>query len=80
METITQLTAILTEMDLYTDAFTIHDDIILEDFSVGVPLQDWEQQGYHPMMALGLGDNSTIPRALRAGNHIASRTWGAFFG
>ena len=68
------------EMDLYTNAFTIHDDLFLEDLPVGVPLQDWAQQGCHPVMALGLGDNSTILRALRAGNHIASRTWSTLFG
>ena len=67
-------------MDLYTNAFTIHDDLFLEDLPVGVPLQDWAQQGCHPVMALGLGDNSTILRALRAGNHIASRPWSTLFG
>ncbi|RYP09965.1 hypothetical protein DL764_000960 [Monosporascus ibericus] len=58
----------------------MNQNITLDSFSVGVPLQDWAQQGYHPMMAFGLGENSTILRALKSGNHIASRTWSMFFG
>ncbi|RYP07315.1 hypothetical protein DL765_009192 [Monosporascus sp. GIB2] len=68
------------EMKFYTDVFKINENITLDDFSLGVPLQDWAQQGYHPMMAFGLGEDSTILRALRSGNHIASRTWSIFFG
>ncbi|RYP50188.1 hypothetical protein DL768_004244 [Monosporascus sp. mg162] len=68
------------EMRFYTDVFKINENITLDDFSLGVPLQDWAQQGYHPMMAFGLGEDSTILRALKSGNHIASRTWSMFFG
>lgn len=64
----------------YTDVLKINENITPDDFAIEVPIEDWEQQGYHPMMAIGLGDNSTLLRALKAGNHIASRTWGMFFG
>ncbi|KAK7757026.1 hypothetical protein SLS62_001042 [Diatrype stigma] len=67
-------------MTFYTDLFALNKNTTLENFPLGVPLEDWAQQGYHPRMAIGLGDNSTILRVLKDGNHIASRTWSMFFG
>lgn len=64
----------------YTDNFKINDNVTLNDYAFGVPLSDTLEQGYHPMMAIGLGPNSTILTALKSGNHIASRVWSMFFG
>ena len=68
------------ESRAYTDVFTINENATLNDFPLEVPIADWAQQGYHPMMAIGLGSNSTILHALKAGRQIASRTWSMFYG
>ncbi|KAI0454096.1 aspartic peptidase domain-containing protein [Xylaria acuta] len=64
----------------YTDVFQLNENVTLDEFAIGVALSDWLEQGYHPMMALGLGSNSTILSALKAGNQIASRVWSMFYG
>ncbi|KAH8161912.1 hypothetical protein CIB48_g6338 [Xylaria polymorpha] len=64
----------------YTDVLKINDNVTLDSFAIGVPLSDWQQQGYHPMMALGLGANSTLLSSLVAGKQIASRVWSMFYG
>ncbi|RYC57549.1 hypothetical protein CHU98_g8664 [Xylaria longipes] len=64
----------------YTDVFEINNNVTLDDFAIGVPLSDWQEQGYHPMMALGLGANSTLLSSLEAGKRIASRVWSMFYG
>ncbi|KAI1308324.1 aspartic peptidase domain-containing protein [Xylaria venustula] len=68
------------ETTTYTDIFQVNDNVTLDDFAVGVPLSDWLQQGYHPMMALGLGSNSTFLASLQTGKQIASRVWSMFYG
>ncbi|CAJ2502698.1 Uu.00g100920.m01.CDS01 [Anthostomella pinea] len=67
-------------MEFFTDVLHINKNITLDTFPMGGPLEDWSQQGYHPMMAIGLGDNSTLLNALKAGNYIASRVWSTFYG
>ncbi|KAI0097829.1 aspartic peptidase domain-containing protein [Nemania sp. FL0031] len=64
----------------YTDVFKLNDNVTLDDFAINVALSDWEEEGYHPMMGLGLGSNSTFLSALKAGNRIASRVWSMFYG
>ncbi|KAJ8124325.1 hypothetical protein O1611_g9317 [Lasiodiplodia mahajangana] len=64
----------------YTDVFQLNDNVTIDDFAIDVALSDWQEQGYHPMMALGLGSNSTVLSALKAGNRIASRVWSIFYG
>lgn len=64
----------------YTDVFKINHNVTLSDFAFQVPLSDWLEQGYHPMMAIGLGANSTILTALKKRNQITSRVWSMFFG
>ncbi|KAI1108386.1 aspartic peptidase domain-containing protein [Nemania sp. NC0429] len=64
----------------YTDVFTVNDNVTFDNFAFQVPLSDWLEQGYHPMMAIGLGANSTILTALKKSNLIASRVWSMFFG
>lgn len=64
----------------YTDDFQINDNVTLNNYAFGVPLSDTLEQGYHPMMAIGLGPNSTMLTALKSSNYIASRVWSMFFG
>ncbi|KAI0536934.1 aspartic peptidase domain-containing protein [Xylaria digitata] len=64
----------------YTDVFKLNDNVSIDDFAINVPLSDWKEEGYRPMMGLGLGSNSTVLSALKTGKHIASRVWSMFYG
>ncbi|RJE19215.1 hypothetical protein PHISCL_08440 [Aspergillus sclerotialis] len=63
-----------------TDKLTLNSNTTLEDYLIGVPRDDWGEQGYHPQAAFGLGRNSTILNALYSAGHIASRSWAMFWG
>lgn len=69
-----------SEASYVTDTMILSDEISLDNFPLGVPLNDLGQQGYHPMNAIGLGDNSTLLHALKSSGKIASRTWSMFWG
>ncbi|KAF2970996.1 hypothetical protein GQX73_g2552 [Xylaria multiplex] len=64
----------------YTDVFKLNDNVSIDGFAINVPLSDWKEEGYRPMMGLGLGSNSTVLSALKTGKHIASRVWSMFYG
>jgi hypothetical protein len=67
-------------MDYYTDQLTLNDNLTIPNMTIGVPLQDWAQQGYHPMMAVGLGEDSVFLNLLKDTGAILSRTWSMFYG
>ena len=67
-------------MDFVADTVSISGNISLHDVPLGIPLADWNQQGYHPLMAFGLGKKSTILSALISSGDIVSRTWSMFYG
>lgn len=52
----------------------------MDNFTFGVPLNDWGEQYYHPQAILGLGRNSTFLQTLKNNNMISSRTWSAYWG
>jgi hypothetical protein len=68
------------DMDYYTDQLTLNDNLTIPNMTIGVPLQDWAQQGYHPMMAVGLGEDSVFLNLLKDTGRIMSRTWSMFYG
>ncbi|OQN99442.1 hypothetical protein B0A48_14419 [Cryoendolithus antarcticus] len=51
----------------------------LSQYPLGMPGMEWEVQN-HPQGALGLGRNSTLLTALINGGHIASRSYGLWWG
>lgn len=67
-------------MNFVTDAMVLNNNISLSPLDMGIPLADWGEQGYYPMMAIGLGQNSTILNALNSTQKIISRTWSMFYG
>lgn len=68
------------EMEFITDVMKINDNLTLSDIPMGIPLEDWGQEGYHPMMAVGLGQNSSILNALKSTKSLVSKTWSMFYG
>ncbi len=70
----------LPKLDFFTDRLALNGTLGIDNFAIGVPLADWGQQGYHPMMAVGLGANSTILSTLKSAGKIASRSWSMFWG
>ncbi|KIN05183.1 hypothetical protein OIDMADRAFT_101942 [Oidiodendron maius Zn] len=66
--------------DYVTDTMVLNQNISLSQLDMGIPLADWGEQGYYPMMAIGLGQNSTILSALVSAKNIVSRTWSMFYG
>ncbi|KAG9254075.1 aspartic peptidase domain-containing protein [Emericellopsis atlantica] len=67
-------------MNFYSDELKLNDNVTMSRVPIGVPLEDWGQEGYHPMMAVGLGTNSSILNMLKADGSILSRTWSMFHG
>lgn len=63
-----------------TESLTLNSNTTLSNFPVGIPRDDWGQQGYHPQAAFGLGRNSSMLNALYTAGHIASRSWSMFWG
>lgn len=67
-------------MEYVTDQLIINENITLEDFPLGIPVAEWDMQGYHPQAALGLGPNSSVLHALQSTGNISSRSWSMFWG
>jgi hypothetical protein len=67
-------------IDVVTETMTLNPNVSLSRFNIGIPLADWGEQGYNPMMAIGLGQNSSILNALTSTKTIVSRTWSMFYG
>lgn len=65
---------------VYSDTWTLNDQVTLTNYTFGVPNNDWGEQFYTPMAVLGLGRNSTFLNALKADGLISSRTWSFFWG
>lgn len=65
---------------LYSDTWNLNADIALENFTFGIPANDWGEQFYYPQNVIGLGPNSTFLNTLRANDMIASRTYSFFWG
>jgi hypothetical protein len=68
------------QMDFVADTLVLNDNISLAQLDMGIPLADWGEQGYYPMNAIGLGQNSSILNALISTQNIISRTWSMFYG
>ncbi|KAI0095828.1 acid protease [Hypoxylon sp. NC0597] len=68
------------EISLAADNLKINEDVTLTEFPLGVALNDWGAEGYHPMASIGLGTNSTFLNKLQESGRIASRTWSFFWG
>ncbi|OTA79564.1 hypothetical protein M434DRAFT_402045 [Hypoxylon sp. CO27-5] len=68
------------ETSLAADNLKINEDLTLAEFPLGVALNDWGAEGYHPMASIGLGTNSTFLNKLQESGKIASRTWSFFWG
>jgi hypothetical protein len=62
------------------DTLTINDVIPIKDYPMGIVQNYWGQEAYHPMMAIGLGEGSTLLRRLKDEKKIASRSWADFYG
>ncbi|KAK1759830.1 acid protease [Echria macrotheca] len=67
-------------MSFVSDTFSLGQEANLSGFPLGIPLNDWGEEDYHPMNAVGLGDNSTLLRTLKSTGKIASRAWSMFWG
>ncbi|KAI0880263.1 acid protease [Annulohypoxylon maeteangense] len=65
---------------LFADGVKLNENTTLTGFPLGVALNDWGAEGYHPMASLGLGTNSTFLNTLQESGKIASRTWSFFWG
>lgn len=68
------------QMSFVSDNVKLNDNHTLTDFPMGVALSGWGEQGYHPMMAIGMGANSTMLNSLKSSGKIASRVFGMFWG
>ncbi|KAK8139053.1 hypothetical protein PG984_002433 [Apiospora sp. TS-2023a] len=68
------------QMSYVSDSLKLNDNVSLNSFPVGIALNDWGAQGYHPTVAFGLGANSTLLTALKQTSKILSRSWGLFWG
>lgn len=62
------------EMDFLADKLTINENTTLLDFPLGMPTSDWGEEAYYPLMAVGLGANSTILNVLKNLGKIISRS------
>lgn len=67
-------------MTRVADTLRLNANISMDALPMGVALSDWGVQAYTPMMAIGLGTNSTLLNALRASGRIASRSYSYFWG
>lgn len=68
------------QMSYVSDSLKLNDNVSLDSFPVGIALNDWGAQGYHPTVAFGLGANSTILNTLKQTSKIFSRSWSLFWG
>ncbi|KAK7908463.1 hypothetical protein PG985_015766 [Apiospora marii] len=67
-------------MSYVSDSLKLNDNVSLNGFPVGIALNDWGAQGYHPTVAFGLGANSTILNTLKRASKIISKSWSLFWG
>ncbi len=72
--------AAFPETSQIADILQLNDETALDDFPLGIALNDWGAQMYHPQAALGLGMNSTLLNNLKDSGKIASRAWSFFWG
>ncbi|KAM7195055.1 acid protease [Rhypophila sp. PSN 637] len=63
-----------------SDTLSLGKEVSLSGFPLGIPLNDWGAEDYHPMNAVGLGDNSTLLTTLKSTGKIVSRAWSMFWG
>ncbi|KAI1139320.1 acid protease [Hypoxylon sp. FL0543] len=68
------------EISRAADILKLNGDTTLTEFPLGVALNDWGAEGYHPMASLGLGTNSTFLNRLKDSGKVASRSWSFFWG
>ncbi|KAI2467421.1 acid protease [Annulohypoxylon bovei var. microspora] len=68
------------ETSLAADSLMLNEDMTLAEFPLGVALNDWGAEGYHPMASIGLGANSTFLNKLQESGKVVSRTWSFFWG
>lgn len=68
------------QMSYVSESLRLNDNVSLNSFPVGIALNDWGAQGYHPTVAFGLGANSTLLTTLKRTSKIMSRSWGLFWG
>jgi hypothetical protein len=67
-------------MSFISDTLSLGKEASLSGFPLGIPRHDWGAEDYHPMNAVGLGDNSTLVTMLKSTGKIASRAWSMFWG
>ncbi|KAK3686231.1 aspartic peptidase domain-containing protein [Podospora appendiculata] len=67
-------------MNFVADTLKVNENVSLVGFPLGIALNNWGEQGYHPQMAVGMGPNSTFLSALQRSGKIATRVWGMFWG
>lgn len=68
------------QMSFVADTLTLNSNTTLSNFPMGIALNNWGEQGYHPQVAIGMGTNSTFLTYLRSSKTIGSRTFGMFWG
>lgn len=64
----------------YTGTLKLNEDASVAAFPFFVPGSNYHEQAYTPLMAVGLGNDSTVLRTLRRAGRIGSRTWSLFAG
>ncbi|KAK3328667.1 aspartic peptidase domain-containing protein [Cercophora scortea] len=67
-------------MNFVADTLKVNENVSLAGFPMGIALNSWGEQGYHPQMSVGMGFNSTFLSALQSSGKIAARAWGMFWG
>lgn len=67
-------------MDHVADTLKVAENTSLLEFPLNIAQSAWDEQAYLPMMALGLGTNSTILNVLKSSGRILSSSWSFFFG
>lgn len=66
--------------DHVADTLSLAENTTLLEFPLNIAQSAWDEQAYLPMMALGLGTNSTILNVLKSSGRIVSRSFSFFFG
>ncbi|KAL6857415.1 hypothetical protein ACO1O0_004850 [Amphichorda felina] len=68
--------------EFFTDTISLGENGSLKDYPLAKPLDAsrWDLQGYVPQHILGMDSGSTFLQALVDGGHIASKSWGFYWG
>lgn len=68
--------------EFFTETVLFGENGTLKEFSLARPLDvsGWDLQGYSPQHLLGMQPGSTFLQSLIDGKHIASRSWGFYWG